>query len=63
VHLAHTLEPVDFVVIDPRAPDRLVNGPGKLADVAPTVLDLLGIEVPSEMTGASLVAARDGEDT
>jgi len=63
VHTAHTLEPVDFVVIDPRAPDRLVNGPGKLADVAPTVLDLLGIEVPSEMTGASLVAARDGEDT
>jgi 2,3-bisphosphoglycerate-independent phosphoglycerate mutase len=34
-----------------------LDGEGILADVAPTVLALLGIEPPSEMTGRSLLAA------
>ncbi len=59
VHTAHTTEPVDFVVIDPRSSDRRIGGPGKLADVAPTVLDLMGIAAPAEMTGVSLIVAAD----
>ena len=43
-------------------PVIVVNGPkgaldnGRLADVAPTMLDLMGIPAPAEMTGASLIA-------
>jgi 2,3-bisphosphoglycerate-independent phosphoglycerate mutase len=59
VHTAHTTDPVDFVVVDPRSPDRRIGGPGKLADVAPTVLDLMGIAAPAEMTGVSLIVAAD----
>jgi 2,3-bisphosphoglycerate-independent phosphoglycerate mutase len=60
VHTAHTTEPVDFVLVDPRDPDRGVRGPGRLADVAPTVLDLMHIAAPAEMTGVSLLTARGG---
>jgi 2,3-bisphosphoglycerate-independent phosphoglycerate mutase len=49
---AHSLNPVPLVVTV--AGTRLA-GPGILADVAPTVLALLGIEQPAAMTGASLV--------
>jgi 2,3-bisphosphoglycerate-independent phosphoglycerate mutase len=51
---AHSLNPVPFVVTVEGA--RL-DGEGVLADVAPTVLALLGIEQPEEMTGRSLLAA------
>ena len=51
---AHSLNPVPFVVTDESV--RL-RGPGILADVAPTILALLGIEQPPAMTGRSLVRA------
>ncbi len=54
-HTAHTTEPVDLFVIDPSGRFRLVGGPGRLADVAPTVLACMGIPQPTEMTGTSLV--------
>jgi 2,3-bisphosphoglycerate-independent phosphoglycerate mutase len=50
---AHSKNPVPFVVT--AAVDGLRDG-GALADVAPTVLALLGIEQPAEMTGRSLLA-------
>ncbi len=50
---AHSLNPVPFVVTSDTA---RIDGEGILADVAPTVLALLGIEQPLEMTGRSLVA-------
>jgi 2,3-bisphosphoglycerate-independent phosphoglycerate mutase len=50
---AHSLNPVPFVVT---APGAELDGEGILADVAPTVLALLGIEQPPEMTGRSLLA-------
>ena len=50
---AHSLNPVPLV-ITVRAP-ALGHPPGILADVAPTVLALLGIPQPSEMTGRSLL--------
>jgi 2,3-bisphosphoglycerate-independent phosphoglycerate mutase len=53
---AHSLNPVPFLVTLEGA--RL-DGEGILADVAPTVLALLGIEQPEEMTGQSLLAAGD----
>jgi 2,3-bisphosphoglycerate-independent phosphoglycerate mutase len=49
---AHSLNPVPLVVTRPGA--ELRDG-GILADVAPTVLALLGIEQPAAMTGRSLL--------
>ncbi len=58
-HTAHTCSPVPFVIIDPRRPRRPVRLPtGILADVAPTILDIMGLEKPPEMTGVSLLRAR-----
>ncbi len=54
---AHTLNPVPFVVTVPGI--ELDDG-GRLADVAPTALDLLGIEQPDAMTGRSLVRQAHG---
>jgi 2,3-bisphosphoglycerate-independent phosphoglycerate mutase len=54
-HTAHTLNPVPFLLIDPRYRDAKLRGGGSLRDVAPTVLDLLDIPAPAEMTGRSLV--------
>ncbi len=53
-HTYHTTQPVSFFVI---GADEYVNllPRGILADVAPTALDLLGMEQPVEMTGRSLV--------
>jgi 2,3-bisphosphoglycerate-independent phosphoglycerate mutase len=53
VNTAHSLNPVPFIVT---ADSAQLDGEGILADVAPTILALLGIEQPSEMTGRSLLA-------
>jgi 2,3-bisphosphoglycerate-independent phosphoglycerate mutase len=52
-HTAHTTNPVPFVVVDPDG-DRPLRIGGALCDVGPTVLRMLGIEQPSEMTGTDL---------
>jgi 2,3-bisphosphoglycerate-independent phosphoglycerate mutase len=52
---AHSLNPVPLIVTSPAR--RLREGPGILADVAPTVLELLGIVQPAAMTGHSLLEA------
>lgn len=49
---AHTTNPVPFVVVG--HPCKLRKG-GRLADIAPTMLELLGIDQPSEMDGKSLI--------
>ena len=54
-HTAHTVGPVPFVYVGERDGARLRTG-GALRDVAPTVLDLLGLPQPAEMTGKSLFA-------
>ncbi|HPE63570.1 MAG TPA: 2,3-bisphosphoglycerate-independent phosphoglycerate mutase [Methanothrix sp.] len=53
-HTAHTTNPVPFVLIRDGEKARLRED-GILADVAPTVLDLLGLPVPAAMTGRSLI--------
>ena len=50
-HTAHTSNPVPFVVTDPEV--ALREG-GELSDLAPTILALLGLPIPDEMTGTSL---------
>ena len=54
-HTAHTLNPVPFIVANPPAVVRHLDD-GRLSDVAPTLLDLLGLPTPSAMTGHSLIA-------
>ncbi|WP_247009919.1 2,3-bisphosphoglycerate-independent phosphoglycerate mutase [Halorientalis litorea] len=56
-HTAHTLNPVPFVYLDPAGGDggRAVRAGGTLADVAPTMLELLDIDRPAAMTGESLL--------
>ncbi|GEK91791.1 2,3-bisphosphoglycerate-independent phosphoglycerate mutase [Alkalibacterium kapii] len=51
-HTAHTTVPVPVIVTKKGV---TLRSDGKLADVAPTMLDLLGIEKPEEMTGESLI--------
>jgi 2,3-bisphosphoglycerate-independent phosphoglycerate mutase len=52
-HTAHTTSPVPLVVLDPDG-DRPLRGGGALCDVGPTVLRLLGLQRPTEMTGMDL---------
>jgi 2,3-bisphosphoglycerate-independent phosphoglycerate mutase len=52
-HTAHTTNPVPFVVVDWEQQTSLRSG-GALCDVAPTILSMLGIEQPPEMTGENL---------
>lgn len=53
-HTAHTVNRVPFVIVDSRHRSGALR-PGILADIAPTILDLLGIAPPDEMTGRSLL--------
>ncbi|MFN2565381.1 MAG: 2,3-bisphosphoglycerate-independent phosphoglycerate mutase [Gemmatimonadaceae bacterium] len=52
-HTAHTTNPVPFIVVDPDG-DRPLRPGGALCDVAPTVLRMLGLEQPAEMSGVDL---------
>lgn len=53
-HTAHTSNPVRLIYVDQEASGRTVAD-GILADLAPTLLELLGLEQPPEMTGKSLL--------
>ena len=50
-HTAHTTNPVPLILVGKKAKLK----PGRLADLAPTMLDIMGIEKPIEMTGTSLI--------
>jgi 2,3-bisphosphoglycerate-independent phosphoglycerate mutase len=52
-HTAHTLNPVPAILV--YGPEGVTLKDGRLADVAPTLLALMGIEAPGEMTGHSLI--------
>lgn len=54
-HVSHTSNPVPFLLIDPAASNPLKLKSGKLADIAPTLLEILGLQPSKLMTGASLV--------
>ncbi len=54
-HTAHTTNPVPVILVGGPAGARLRDG-GRLADLAPTLLALMGLPQPPEMTGQSLLA-------
>ena len=53
-HTAHTTNPVPLILVSDNKKIKLKSG-GKLADLAPTMLDLMNLEKPEEMTGESLL--------
>lgn len=54
-HTAHTCNPVPFVMTS-KTHKFIANKVGVLADVAPTILEVMGLPIPAEMTGESLIA-------
>ncbi|MBT5432278.1 MAG: 2,3-bisphosphoglycerate-independent phosphoglycerate mutase [Rhodospirillaceae bacterium] len=56
-HTAHTTNPVPLVIVN--APVERALRAGGLADLAPTLLDLLKLPQPDEMTGQSLLSSRE----
>jgi 2,3-bisphosphoglycerate-independent phosphoglycerate mutase len=52
-HTAHTTNPVPVILVG--GPEGATLRDGRLADLAPTVLDLMGLDLPPEMTGRSLI--------
>ena len=53
-HTAHTLNPVPVILTG--GPEGATLRAGRLADLAPTLLDLMGLSKPDEMTGESLLS-------
>ncbi|MDO4622351.1 MAG: 2,3-bisphosphoglycerate-independent phosphoglycerate mutase [Eubacteriales bacterium] len=51
---AHTTNPVPFILVNADPSYKLREG-GKLCDIVPTLIDMMGMEIPKEMTGESLL--------
>ena len=58
IHTAHTTLPVPLILDCIKGNYQLADA-GKLADIAPTILDYLNISKPTEMTGNSLLISTD----
>lgn len=54
-HTAHTLNSVPFILVSDGLRDVKLREEGILADIAPTLLDIMGLEKSGEMTGTSLI--------
>lgn len=54
-HTAHTTNPVPFIVTDKSV---TLKDKGILADIAPTILDLLQVDQPAQMTGTTIIASK-----
>ncbi len=52
---AHTTNPVPLVLVDDARKGAKLREGGRLADLSPTLLDLMGMEQPREMTGETLI--------
>jgi 2,3-bisphosphoglycerate-independent phosphoglycerate mutase len=55
-HTAHTCYPVWLILVDDSRKGSSLREGGRLADLAPTMLTMLGLTIPSEMTGRNLLA-------
>jgi len=54
-HTAHTIFDVPLIVFDERFKGRKLREGGRLADIGPTLLEMMGLPQPKEMTGQSLI--------
>ena len=52
---AHTTNPVPVIVVDDALVGAKLREGGRLADLAPTLLDMMHVDKPAEMTGVSLI--------
>lgn len=52
---AHTTNVVPFILVNDQMKDAVLREDGRLADIAPTMLQLMNLEKPKEMTGESLI--------
>ncbi|MBP7059217.1 MAG: 2,3-bisphosphoglycerate-independent phosphoglycerate mutase [Lachnospiraceae bacterium] len=57
-HTAHTTNPVPFILYN-YDPEYTIRSEGRLCDIAPTLLEILGMEIPKEMTGKSLLVKKN----
>ncbi len=55
-HTSHTTYDVPLIVVDPEVKNSELRSGGRLADLAPTILELMGLPIPSEMTGSPLLS-------
>jgi 2,3-bisphosphoglycerate-independent phosphoglycerate mutase len=55
-HTSHTLNPVPLVYVNDADPKTRLQAHGRLCDIAPTMLDIMGLPQPAAMTGRSLLA-------
>jgi 2,3-bisphosphoglycerate-independent phosphoglycerate mutase len=53
---AHSSNPVPFILLSEKHKGCTLREDGSLRDIAPTILSLLGLPIPQEMTGKSLIA-------
>jgi len=63
IDTGHTDSPVPFVLVTPNSSDIELRKDGSLIDIAPTVLDLLNLERPEDMTGSSLICEKSSFKT
>ena len=54
---AHTTNPVPLILVDDAKKDAALRAGGRLCDIAPTLLTLMGLPIPHEMTGESLLVS------
>ena len=59
-HTAHTMNPVPLILVDAKKRFGTLRGGGALSNVAPTILAILGLEQPAEMTAESLLVPDPG---
>ena len=62
-HTAHTTNPVPLILVDPKRRFGSLRDGGALENIAPTILQILGIEQPENMTAASLLVSDPGAVT
>jgi 2,3-bisphosphoglycerate-independent phosphoglycerate mutase len=55
-HTQHTTNPVPLILVSPDFVGHKLRKDGRLADVAPTLLEMMGLPHPPEMTGTSLIS-------
>ena len=54
-HTAHTTFDVPLIIVEPELEGKELRPGGRLADIAPTTLELMGLPIPDEMTGEPLL--------